>query len=84
MWVGDLNGSVTYFQRFLGIDNKPSNKQLKMVKFNIKYSFPLCENGIKDLRVGGKLLFILDTESNLHIYDIVRKDALEHLKTREL
>ena len=55
-----------------------------MVEFNVKYSFNLCENGIKDLRVGGKLLFILDTESNLHIYDIVRKDALEHLKTREL
>lgn len=36
------------------------------------------------MRVIGKLLFVLDSESNIHIYDIIRKDALEHLKTVEL
>jgi hypothetical protein len=41
----------------------------------------VCENGIKEMRVIGKLLFLLDSESNIHIFDVQRKDALEHMKT---
>lgn len=55
-----------------------------MVEFNVKYSVRVCENGIKEMRVIGKLMFILDSESNIHIFDIIRKDALEHMKTVEL
>ena len=55
-----------------------------MVEHHIKYAVKVCENGIKELRIAGRLLFLLDTESNIHIYDILRKDALEHLKTVEL
>lgn len=31
IWVGDLYGAVTYFQRFLGVDSKPPTKNIKMI-----------------------------------------------------
>jgi hypothetical protein len=61
VWVGDFHGSLTYFQRCTGVDQTPPNKQIRMVEFSVKYSVNVCENGIKEIRVIGKLLFILDT-----------------------
>jgi hypothetical protein len=36
----------------------------------------VIENGIKEMKVCGKLLFIFDTESNIHIYDVIRQGSL--------
>lgn len=82
--MGDGHGLITYFQRCTTPDTSNPNPHIRMVEFNVKYSVRACENGIKELRVIGKLLFILDSESNIHIFDVQRKDALEHMKTVEV
>ena len=50
------------------------NPAIKMVDVQTHFSTKIVEAGIKKLMVCGKVMMVLDTESNIHIFDVVRKE----------
>lgn len=71
-----MHGDITYFQRIIETnESKPDGKPIRLIDIPIKLSKRVIESGIKDMRVCGKLLLIMDTESNIHIFDIIRKGS---------
>ncbi len=60
--------------------NVEKNPVLKVIEKEIHFSKKLFDGGIKKLSVCGKMLIVLDTESNIHFFDIVRKEANHNAK----
>lgn len=46
-----------------------------MVDVQIHFSTKICEYGIKKFIICNKLMAVLDSESNIHLFDIVRKES---------
>ncbi len=57
---------------------------MKMTDCQTHFSVRVCPNGIKKLSICGKLLVVLDSESNIHFFDIVRKEAESESEDVEL
>lgn len=47
---------------------------MKMMDYQIHFATKICEAGIKKAIVSGKMLIVLDTQGNIHIFDIIKKD----------
>jgi hypothetical protein len=48
---------------------------LQVIDKEVHFSIKLIESGIKKLSICGKMMIVLDTESNIHFFDIVRKEG---------
>lgn len=57
---------------------------MKMTDCQAHFSVRVCPNGIKKLSICGKLLVVLDSESDIHFFDIVRKEADSESENVEL
>jgi len=55
--------------------NVEKNQALRVIEKEIHFSKKLIDGGIKKLSICGKMLIVLDTESNIHFFDIVRKES---------
>jgi hypothetical protein len=46
-----------------------------MMDLQTHFSAKICDAGIKKIMVCGKIAIIMDTESNIHIFDILRNES---------
>lgn len=72
----DLHGCVSYMQRNFNSEAVSEvGSPLKMMDYQIHFATKICEAGIKKAIVTGKMMIVLDTEGNIHLFDIIKKDA---------
>lgn len=76
LWVADYYGCITLLTKPLR-DEEITQKSpsLQVIDKEVHFSIKLIESGIKKLSICGKMMIVLDTESNIHFFDIVRKEG---------
>ena len=76
LWISDFYGCITLLTKPLVEENhSEKNPVLRVIEKEIHFLKKLIDGGIKKLSICGKMLIVLDTESNIHFFDIVRKEG---------
>lgn len=48
-----------------------------MIDIKVHFATKVIQSGIKKIIVCGKILVVFDTESNIHLFDIIRKEDVD-------